>query len=113
MGLGFTRGNAHWSYGGFMTFRRRLAESIGFVLGDMYGFGGDIQFCTINDPIVPLLDHSDCEGLLTAEQCQTIAPRLAEIVKDWPDDDYDKINALELVEGMKQAVEDDTSLIFC
>ena len=112
MGIDFSRGNAHWSYGGFNSFRHRLAECIGIDLDDMLGFGGDIQWDTVNDPIEPLLNHSDCDGVLTAEQCLTVAPRLAELVKDWPDD-YDKSHALELVEGMKEAIEDDADIEFC
>lgn len=113
MGLRFSRGNAQWSYSGFGCFRTKLAKGIGFDLDDTYGFGGDIQWDTINDPLVPLLNHSDCDGSLTAEQCRTVAPRLTELVKDWPDDDYDKINALELVKGMKEAIEDDADIEFC
>jgi hypothetical protein len=113
MGIDFSRGTASWSYSGFNHFRRRLAEGIGIFLDEMDGFGGDIKWDTINDAIVPFLNHSDCDGSLTALQCCAIAPRLLDMVKDWPDDDYDKINALELVEGMKEAIEDDADIEFC
>ena len=38
----------------------------------------------IDDPIVPFLRHSDCEGILTPEECAQIAPRLKELIADWP-----------------------------
>ena len=38
----------------------------------------------IDDPIVPFLRHSDSEGFLTPEECAKIAPRLKELIADWP-----------------------------
>ena len=67
----------------------------------------------IDDPIVDLLYHSDCDGELTYEECEKIAPRLRELVKNWDDDDYDKKQALLLVEGMENCVKEKVSLEFC
>lgn len=69
----------------------------------MDGFGGDVSFDTISDPIKPLLDHSDCEGELTPEECAGTAPlaiclaALLEpirVIKDEPQG-----NAINLVGG--------------
>lgn len=65
-----------------------------------------------DDELVPLLNHSDCDGVLTAEQCKLVAPRLLEIVGHWKDD-YDKENALMLVDGMWRAAKAGEPLQFC
>ena len=104
MGIDFTHCNAHWSYGGFHFFRRRLASEIGINIDEMAGFlvNGN-PWDVIKDPIKDLLDHSDCDGYLTPRQCRKIYPRLLELVKNWSDDDYDKQKAIELANGMKKA----------
>jgi len=74
---------------------------------------GPLKWDKIQDPIVDLLNHSDCEGHLTAGQCKKIAPRLRELIKDWNDEDYDKIQALKLAEGMEYCVKNKKELEFC
>jgi hypothetical protein len=101
MGLDFNLTKAHWSYSGFNNFRRRIASIIGIELDNMVGFGGKISWDTIDDNIKPLLSHSDCDGELSPEDCKIVEPRLRELVKYWDDTDYDKIQALRLVSGMK------------
>jgi hypothetical protein len=142
MGLHFSHGNAHWSYMGFMRFRTKLAAEIGVALRCMENFAftiyGEpcnelrlykhegthpptklvgiqpvIKWSTVHDDIVPLLNHSDCDGILTPEECRRVAPRLRELVSRWPDDDYDKIQALLLADGMDAAAEANEPLEFC
>jgi hypothetical protein len=112
MGIDFSHCNAQWSYGGFHSFRTRLASEIGMDLRSMEGFGGDKKFSDFKDDIIPLLNHSDCDGELSPEECKKVAPRLRELVKDWPDG-YDKRRALELAEGMELAVSKNEHLQFC
>lgn len=112
MGIDFSHCGAHWSYSGFHRFRERLATAIGFELDGMAGFGGTQSWDSVNDPIKDLLDHSDCDGDLSPEQCKIIAPRLREMVMAWPDDDYDKQSALALADGMDAAAEADEPLVF-
>jgi hypothetical protein len=107
MGLDFSHGYAHWGYSGFMNFRRMLAEQIGINLDDMKGFGGSTSFNNFKDDIIPLLDHSDCDGELSIEECKKISLRLRELVSKWNDDDRDKQKAIELAEGMEMAIEND------
>jgi len=102
----------HWSYGGFNTFRQRLSEQAKIDLGNMVGFGGALEWDEIKDPISPLLNHSDCDGLLDYDDCQTVAPRLRKLVKDWPDD-YDRKHAIFLAEAMEYCAENDCELMFC
>lgn len=104
MGLGFSHCEAHWSYSGFNLFRTRLAGEIGITLKDMVGFGGSTPWPSADtEPIIHLLDHSDCEGDLSPKQCQVIALRLVELIADWEDGDYDKKQAIRLADGMAQA----------
>ena len=111
MGLDFSHCEARWGYGGFGEFRKRLAKEIGMDLDAMEGFGGDIPFSNFNDDIIPLLNHSDCEGELTVEECKKVAPRLKEMVLSW-EDDRDRRNALELVEGIELAISRNEPLEF-
>lgn len=71
-----------------------------------------IKWESVKDDIVPLLNHSDCDGELTVEECKQVVPRLRELVAAWEDDDKDKIKALELAEGMELAIERNEPLEF-
>lgn len=143
MGLDFSHCEAYWTYSGFMRFRARLATEIGVALRCMEGFAGGttgghfdklmifgydenlpgyekyvgnqsvISWDKVSDDIVPLLDHSDCDGELTPEECKKVAPRLRKLVSGWPDDDRDKVNALELAKGMELALKRNENLRFC
>lgn len=104
MGLAFSHTDACWSYSGFGAFRKKLANEIGMELEKMRGFkGGVIPFSEFDDDIIPLLDHSDCDGVLTTEECNRVAPRLRELVSSWPEQDFDKRKALSLADGMEYA----------
>jgi hypothetical protein len=100
-----------------MDFRKRLASSIGIDLEKMDGFTAaknsvGLPWDKIIDPIKPLLDHSDCDGELSAAACRVVAPRLRQLVADWPVDDYDKIMALRLADGMDAAGNENVPLQF-
>jgi len=105
MGIDFSHCDAHWAYPEFMQFRSRLAKEIGVEIMEMEGFieNGRRWRSLPPDPIIGLLFHSDCDGELSPEECERIAPRLRELVSKWPDDDYDKMNALDLAIGMETA----------
>jgi len=111
MGLNFSHSTARWSYGGFHYFRKRLANEIGLNLEEMEGFGGVKNWDEVNDPIKPFLNHSDCDGVLTPEECRVVAQRLKELVQDW-EDYYDKRNALLLAEDMQYCAEKGITLEF-
>ena len=72
-----------------------------------------ISWDGVKDDIKPLLNHSDCDGILTPEECAKVAPRLRELVSAWPDDDRDKRNALWLAEGMDEAASKGENIEFC
>jgi len=114
MGVDFSHGDARWSYSGFQAFRRRLAAEIGIEsLTAMEGYDGDEPWTPYeSDVIVKLLNHSDCDGDLPPEHLPAIAARLRELVSAWPDDQYDKQQAIYLAEGMEMAATDDEPLTF-
>lgn len=105
----------HWSYTGFNEFRRRLAAEIGINLREMRGYGVDIpgwrSWDDLDDPIKPLLNHSDCEGVLTPSECATVAPRLRTLISKW--NNYDKGMALRLADAMDACVQAGVDLEFC
>lgn len=121
MGIDFSHTDAHWSYGGFARFREALAKHEGIDLDAMEGFrrhGDDrprISWSTVTTDLKPLLDHSDCDGQLTPEECRQVAPRLREVIDAiWPDErDYDRRTGLELAHGMDVAAQAGEPLEFC
>lgn len=102
--LHFSHGDASWTYTDFLGFRRRVAESIGIDLDTMWGSGGNRYWETVDDLIVPLLQHSlmSHRGCLWPNTCLRVSDRLAEIIQDWSDD-YDRQQAELLIEGMRDA----------
>lgn len=117
MGVDFSHGEASWSYGGFNRFREALAAHEGIDLNRMHGFkpfyAGDdwagIPWDGVTTALRPLLDHSDCDGQLTPEECRQVAPRLREVIDAvWPDDvvgvdGYNRRAGLALAQGMDDA----------
>ena len=65
------------SYSGFGYFREKLAEASGFDLNQMEGFHHDKDYGELSgskpwtgqEPFYEILDHSDCDGVLTPKQC--------------------------------------------
>jgi hypothetical protein len=102
VGIDISPGGAHWSYSGFHRFRERIASYAGLFLNDMNGFGGGKEWPG-TDPIEILLNHSDCDGIISPEDCAKIAPRLREIIKEWDIEEHDSGSAMKLVAGMEEA----------
>lgn len=110
--MGIDIEDSHWSYVGFMGLRIRLSNLIGITnLMDMAGFGGDISWDTVIDPLKPFLNHSDCDGELTPEECEMIYPRLEELLP-YVTDDYDLQELPKLIQSMKDHAENKTPLEF-
>jgi hypothetical protein len=124
MSLDFRGYDVNWSYFGFHDFRVKLAREIGIDLNQMHGFFApwrgqkeedfkDISWDTVSDPIKLLLDHSDCEGELSPQECALVAPRLIRLTAQWPADDYDSIEALRLASAMMDCAIKNKPLEFC
>lgn len=100
---------AHWSYTSFNRFRKLLASEDGIDLDAMDGFTGMGDYGKPAPPgrswaeatttLAPLLNHSDCDGELTPDECTQILPRLKEIRIAWSDaDDWDVQNLDDLID---------------
>lgn len=77
MGLDTTHDCWHGAYSAFGRWRTRIAACIGLTLSEMFGFGGDKPWPSPTaEPLVYLLDHSDCDGEIEAKHCTAIADRL-------------------------------------
>lgn len=112
MGLDFSHGQAHFSYSGFDRFRIKLARELSIELEEMEGYKENgISWDGIDDPIVLLLHHSDCDGELSPEACTLIAIRLRELVRNW-EGDPDMVRAIYLAEGMEEAATAGEPLLF-
>lgn len=72
MGLNTSYNCFDGAYSSFNRFRELIAKKIGVELRSFEGFGGDVSFDTLDHPIKPLLDHSDCDGILTVEEAKSI-----------------------------------------
>ena len=113
MGLDFDRSDAHWSYSGFGRFRNDLACAIGIHLQSMQGFGGHGLWSEIDDPLVPLLDHSDDDGELSPEECAQVAPRLVELIGSSWMSNHDTQQGALLVTSMEECAKAGVPLVFC
>lgn len=123
-GAPFDRPWPQWSYGGFSRFRERLAEAEGFTKNEMTGFGegfledaapGPRSWDTVSTELEPLLNHSDCDGEMTPEQCARVLPRLTGIIAEWAladPTDYDVQAGQELCRAMDMCVAEDMDLLF-
>lgn len=121
MGLAFDGAEARWSYSGFNRFRSRLVAQLGCDWNKMTGspFGSvkpdkeaNEKFLALEDPITPLIMHSDCEGELAPIECAQVAPRLLELMSKWDADDFDRRQGELLAQGMMRCAEDNKSLKF-
>jgi hypothetical protein len=115
MGIEFSHCDAHWGYTGFGRFRQKIANACGHI-GNYYDNLHDdtpVEMGKYAKDIGPFLFHSDCDGELTPEEMKKIWPVLEHIVKLWDDDDYDKNQALELIDGMKFAISENEPIVFC
>ena len=82
MGLDTSHNAWQGPYSSFNRFRHWLAEKIGINLKEYYGYGGNQnkKLSSIEHKIMPLLNHSDCEGELTPAECKQIAEGIDEIL---------------------------------
>jgi hypothetical protein len=88
MGLDTTHDCWHGPYSSFGRWRKDIAAMIGINLDEMLGFynratgvsGGTPFPDPHTEPLVILIDHSDCDGEIDAADCAAIADRLADLL---------------------------------
>ncbi|WP_086733302.1 hypothetical protein [Streptomyces glaucescens] len=108
-----------WSYSGFAGFRRRLAEAEGFVLSQMWGYGGERPWSDVSTALKPLLDHSDAGGDdISPTECASMLVRLEAITEQWAREGGHPIlqqhikDARQLASVLRLCIEKDVPLLF-
>ncbi|TFE50448.1 hypothetical protein E3E14_14050 [Streptomyces sp. ICN441] len=108
-----------WSYSGFAAFRRRLAETEGFVLSEMRGFGGERPWSEVSTALEPLLDHPEAGGSdLSPDECASSLVRLEAITDQWAQEGDDQLlrqhidDARQLAGVLRLCIENDVPLAF-
>ena len=114
MGLDTTHDCWHGPYSSFNRFRHQLAEQIGINLDEYAGYSdkeGGKNLADIPHKIMPLLNHSDCDGRLTVKEAKSIAEGLEEILEKVTDTNSMNVDALgfaaqieRFINGCKDAV---------
>jgi len=89
MGLDTTHEAWHGPYSSFNQFRYWLANLIGISLNDYIGYNenGTKDLTSINHPLMPLFNHSDCDGKLTSDECKQIAEGIDSALKNTEPDE--------------------------
>ncbi len=87
MGLDTTHDCWHGAYSAFMRWRAQIAETAGFPpLMSFSTYGGDRSWEPYaDDPLVKLLDHSDCDGEIQSKDCAPLAERLEGLLERLPE----------------------------
>lgn len=86
MGLDTSHNCWHGPYSAFGKFRSSLAAQIG--IGDLdeydgYGKEGGKDIKSIEHDLMPLFDHSDCDGVLIVEDSKRIANGLNQVLDNF------------------------------
>lgn len=83
MGLDVSHDCWGGAYSSFHRFRAGIARAVGIPdLMGMQGFGGEGSWDELaGDPLVLLLTHSDCEGVIECRDCLPLARRLEEVAE--------------------------------
>lgn len=110
MGLDTSHNCWHGPYSSFNRFRYSLAKQIGIDLDEYIGYKekGTKELTSIEHDIQPLLNHSDCDGILTVEEADQIINGLNNILENFNDEiqaDYNfKENIIQFRDGCLDAV---------
>ena len=82
MGLNTTHNCWNGPYSSFNQFRYSLAEVINIDLAEYHGYGldGTEDLASIEHDLMPLFNHSDCDGILTVEESKRIARGLKDVL---------------------------------
>lgn len=111
MGLDVSHDCWHGAYSSFTRWRNKLAEVAGYEIAKIYPIGADPNTIyaspqplidwghiedknyqgewdvTPADPLIVLIAHSDCDGVIHPEQADLLAARLEELLPLLPDED--------------------------
>ena len=129
MGLDTSHDAWHGAYGAFTRWRHKLAEVAGYEVAKVEGAYGPRETVLIDwghiqeknyegdwdeipsDPLILLIAHSDCDGVIHPEHAKPLADRLEELVpllpegeapghvRDWRD------KTQQFIDGLRAAAE--------
>ena len=87
MGLETSHDCWNGSYSSFNRFRYSLGHQIGIDLDDYIGYNekGTKDLSKIDHELMPLFNHSDCDGRLTIKECKSIVKGLNSILENFND----------------------------
>lgn len=85
MGLDTSHNCWHGPYSSFNRFRYSLGYQIGIDLDDYIGYNenGTKDLSKIEHELMPLFNHSDCDGRLTIKECKSIAKGLNKVLENF------------------------------
>ena len=113
MGLDVSHDCWHGPYSSFARFREQLANCIGTNLNNYEGYGGTVKFSTLQHDLEPLLNHSDCDGTLSPDECERIIKGLNSILPNVPPECEDlKKSIVQFRDGCQSAVDADEDVYF-
>jgi hypothetical protein len=138
MGLDTSHNCWHGAYSAFTRFRTAVAEQAGYDIADVtFKDGYFAKDCVLmdwghlpdgstwgnwdknpSDPLVVLICHSDCEGVIKPEQGRPLSKRLYQIAESMDDDDPSKpwgdfkARTIQFADGLKEAAENGEEVEF-
>lgn len=127
MGLDTSHNCWHGPYSAFTGWRTRIAEAAGYCVCSVryddghvrdtvmiewhrYREGKELQgewIQTPHDPLIVLIAHSDCDGVIHPAQARPLADRLEELLPKLSTDDgrwSDHAKAVQFIAGLRAAV---------
>lgn len=111
MGLDTSHNCWNGTYLYFNRFRYSLGHQIGIDLDDYAGYGKKGVKCLtkIEHELMPLFNHSDCDGILTVEESKQIVIGLNKVLENFNDkieaDYIFKENIIKFRDGCLEAIE--------
>ena len=99
MGLDTTHNCFHGPYSTFNRFRYSLGYQIGIDLDEYKGYNKDgaKDLSKIEHELMPLFNHSDCDGRLTIKESKSIVKGLNIVLENFVEKDKYDFNFKELI----------------
>lgn len=117
MGLDTSHGCWHGSYSGFSAWRKAIAKAAGYPIvqgergpeyalpWDMFedkNYQGEWDSPPGDDPLIFLLAHSDCEGVIHPQHGIHIAARLEQLLPRLDDDGWIREATEQFIAGLRE-----------
>lgn len=93
------------SYCGFNSFRKMIAKQIHVDLKELQGYGGYKELDK-NIPFYELLHHSDCDGILSKEECNNLLKDFRNLIISLRANSKDMEEFIQILQIWEKAVND-------